>query len=154
MKETHSRLVSEISNLPFLISVRSRVDSSQEACTPLKQSFSSWERRGGLSFPGMSTRFGSLAPPGPRLQSFCVFSATRGFSPHCKSFAGVYMSVGSDLFSSHFFPCLSHLHPPPSCSSSPFSHPSCNFGTASRLLNGEAVKLSHRTICEGSPWVF
>lgn len=42
----------------------------------------------------------------------------------------------------------------PSCSSSPFSHPSCNFGTASRLLNGEAVKLAHRTICERCPWVF
>lgn len=151
MKETHSWLVSEISNLPFLIPVRPQVDSSQEACTPLKQSFSSW--RGGLSFPGMSPRFGSPAPPGPRLQSFCVFSTTRGFSPHCKSFTGVYMSVGSDLFSSHFFPCLSHLHSNPG-SSSPFSHPSCNFGTASRLLNGEAVKLSHHTICECCPWVF
>lgn len=54
----------------------------------------------------MSPRFGSFAP-GP--ESLCVFFATRGFLPHCKSFAGVYMSVGSDLFSSHFFPCLSHL---------------------------------------------
>ncbi len=104
VKETHSRRVSEISNLPFLISIRSRVDSGQEACTSLKQSFFSWERRGGLSFPGMSPRFGSLEP---RLQSFCVFPATRVFSP---PFAGVYMS---DLFSSNFSPCLSHLRPPP-----------------------------------------
>ncbi len=104
VKETHSRRVSEISNLPFLISIRSRVDSGQEACTSLKQSFFSWERRGGLSFPGMSPRFGSLEP---RLQSFCVFPATRVFSP---PFAGVYMS---DLFSSNFSPCLSHLRSPP-----------------------------------------
>lgn len=102
MKGTHSLLVSEVCNLTLFHPFPSwqRPGSLYSIKTKLSQLGE--ERRGGLSFPGMSPRFGSPAPLG-------LHVSLRAFWPHCKSLAGVYMSAGADLFSSHFFPCLSHL---------------------------------------------